>query len=123
MRGQAKNGQAASVAARRPRAAWLAIALLALGFLLLGPLCDPAIGAAAHDEPPGACCASVLDDALASAAETATARIAAGGDAAITPIAVLPVAGRLFLTLGPLAPRGVFLPEPSYYARSARIRR
>lgn len=123
MNGYARTLDAVEAARRGPAAAWLAIVLLVLSFVLVRQLCDPWSAAPAHSEPASACCASLAGDALAKRAEPIAARLAAGGGAPIAPIAALAAAGPAFLALQRIAPPGAFLPEPSYYARSARIRR
>jgi cobalamin synthase len=123
MNGYARTRDAVEAARRGPAAAWLAIVLLLLSFVLVRQLCDPWSAAPAHSEPASACCASLAGDALAKRGEPIAARLAAGGGAPIAPIAALAAAGPAFLALPRIAPPGAFLPEPSYYARSARIRR
>lgn len=126
MNGYARTLDAVEAARRGPAAAWLAIVLLLLSFVLVRQLCDPWSAAPAHSEPASACCASLAGDALAKRAEPIAARLAAGGGAPIAPIApiaALAAAAPVFLALPRIAPPGAFLPEPSYYARSARIRR
>ncbi|MEW5864051.1 MAG: hypothetical protein AB1773_10730 [Pseudomonadota bacterium] len=83
----ARTLDAVEAARRGPAAAWLAIVLLVLGFVLVWQLCEP------------------------------------WSAAPIAPIAALAAAGPVFQALQRIAPPGAFLPEPSYYARSARIQR
>lgn len=111
-------------------------ALLAVLFLLLRPLCDVQAAGAAHGEPgarthatanndaSGAapCCADLDDGSLAKVHVPAIA-LGAGDDnvAFATPgLIAARYAGTPDLARHPL---GAAIPPPSFYARSARIRR
>jgi hypothetical protein len=115
-----------------------ALAFAALALLLLRPICEIAFGEAhagqgraalagelhlapgGHDGPEGVCCASVKDGTYLKAQPIS---LAAGGGA--LGAALLPLAG--FPHRRVRRSRATILladsPEPSYYARSARIQR
>ena len=106
-------------------------ALVAMSFVLLGPVCAAADNYAAaapgklvavldeHGGPETACCATLEDAVLAGPSAQATAE---GKSAAMAPARVAP---RLGLPIPNYGPRGPPAAPPhtrqSYFARSARI--
>lgn len=111
------------LATRRWRKALVAAMLLALGVILLGPLCEVAMDGAAHHAPVEVCCASAGDQTLAKQADPLARFAADPGDA----IAVL-IAATVVFAAG-LAPtrahraRHAAPPQAPFHSRSARIRR
>jgi len=118
------------------------LAVVALLFLLLRPLCDvwaaghgdaqsgPAAqpsawqddrGVAPHDG--GSCCATIEGGTLAKPSEAGAIAIGTHGQAAIAAAAWNPAAYGGVAMAATRKPPGVSLPTLSYYARSARIQR
>lgn len=97
------------------------LVFVALGFVLLRPLCEAA--AATHHAAVETCCAVAEDGTFLKAADPlASAKPGSGGAIAAALAAVL------LFTVFPLRSRGdaalgVWPPQQSYYARSARIQR
>jgi len=103
------------------------LAVLAVLFLLLRPLCD--VQAAGHDwrsgDPHGEvpCCATLEDGALANPGEAAAVRVVGDSELAFAAPAWAVARHAPVQNVDARHRPGVLFTRTSYYARSARIQR
>jgi hypothetical protein len=101
----------------------LALVFIALGLMVLRPVCDATLATAGHDATGQVCCAVADDGTLAdSPAPIGSGKLDAGGPGAALGGMLLFLSVSFFgarLRAGP----GLYPPQRSYYVRSARVRR